>query len=151
MYPTDARARAQVDRMLYLTAEVFQRGRAIINHVFADKSAMATIPDDLKVSYLELLAVIDQLIGDQKFLVGDDLTIADISLICDIGFFTDVFLIDISSCTNVNRWRNTAREELTKQLGEGTVKELLDDSVKGFAEMVHVKIGAKAVCPEMKP
>ena len=71
LYPTDARKRAQIDRVMYLTAEMFERFKGIVRPVLREGAWPA--PEGPKLAYFELLKALELLASGKKFLAGDEM------------------------------------------------------------------------------
>lgn len=103
LYPFDAKKRAVIDRTLFLTAELFNRGKDVARPLFYE-NIWPPSKEAVK-NYLELLKVLEQLKGDNKFLAGDKMSIADISMVNDIPMMKDVMGLDIRTVApNLCKW-----------------------------------------------
>lgn len=136
LYPTDAKRRAEIDRVLYLTAELFNRGKVLARPVFYEnKWPLAHEPLQ---NYLELLKALELLTAGKKFLTGGDMSIADISFICDITLLTEVLGIDISAVApGIKNWVELMKGSLPEY------DEFVGKAVKIFREKLEVKFGHK--------
>lgn len=97
LYPMDAKKRANIDRVLYLTAELWERFKPIIRTPMRQKKWPPST--ESKDHYFELLKALELLSAERKFLAGDAMSLADISFICDITAATDVLGMKISHIT----------------------------------------------------
>ena len=93
LYPTDPKERGQVDRALFLSAEVYETAKLNILRplVYEGKN----ITKDSYTHFNHLMGSVDTLIGDRPFLAGNVVTIADISLFVDLCYLRDVACIDL--------------------------------------------------------
>ena len=57
------------------------------------------------------LELLDQLIGSNKYLAGNDLTLADLSVLARLSY-TDIAKYDLSDYKNVERWRSHLEKEV---------------------------------------
>ena len=57
------------------------------------------------------LELLDQLIGSNKYLAGNDLTLADLSVLATLSY-TDIAKYDLSDYKNVERWRSHLEKEV---------------------------------------
>lgn len=79
--------------------------------------------DKLK-AFKEKLELLDKLIGQNKYVTGDNLTIADLSIFAGLSIFP-VINFDYSEYQNVKRWyddlmkENPIISELNKKVTEG--------------------------------
>lgn len=136
LYPTDPKKRADIDRVLYLTAELFERGKGVIKPVVYE--GKWPIPEEPLQNYLELLKALELLTTGKKFLAGDNLSIADISFICDLTVLTDVLGADITeTAPGIADWAERMKEALPEY------DELVGKAVVGFKEMIEAKVGHK--------
>lgn len=133
LYPVDARKRANIDRVLYLTAELFQ-GRWLMGKVFINQKKWP-VAGDLIENYVEILKVLEQLKHAKKFLVGDEMSIVDIPLICDI---MSVFSVSVKSVApEIYNWIKLMENNLPEY------EELVEKSREGFKAMIGAKVGKK--------
>lgn len=136
LYPADAKKRAQIDRVLYLTAEMFEREKAVVREVFFE--GKWPIPGEPLEKYFELLKALEILTTDKKFLAGDEMSIADISFICDITMLTNVLGADIAPVApGVAGWIERIKGELPEY------EELVEKVLEGFKEGMEEKLGHK--------
>lgn len=93
------------------------------------------VPDDLVQNYVELLKVLDTLTTGRKFLAGDDMSIADISFICDI---MSVFSIDIRAVApGIADWIERMRTTLPE------FEEFVQKPREAFKGLIEAKTGKK--------
>ena len=136
LYPADAKKRADIERVLYLTAELFNRGKAVARPVFYQNQWPPS--EEAVESYLELLKVLEQLTTGRKFLAGDEMTIADIAFVNNLSFMADIIRLDIetvaSDVTERSKRMKTALPEY---------KELVGNPVTTLKERLGAKLGHK--------
>ena len=133
LYPADPKKRAQIDRVLYLTAELFLRGRQMGKVILRENKW--PVPDDLIDNYVELLKVLEQLVAGHKFLAGDEMSIADISFICDVA---TVFSVDVKTVApGIGKWIETMKNELPE------FEEFIEAPKASFKAMIEAKTGFK--------
>ena len=68
-------------------------------------------PEDKLNALKNNLKLMDQLIGDNKFLTGSNLTIADLSIVATTSIL-DFMEFDVSDYPNFKRWFSTLKSEL---------------------------------------
>ncbi|CAG2117079.1 unnamed protein product [Medioppia subpectinata] len=108
LYPKDAKKRALVDRSLYFDLTFTPQ----LAEVMMARVLMGTEPAADKLAKLdESLKAINTLIGANRYLTGDQLTIADLSLL-SLTSYIDKGSIDISPYPNYQRWVQTLQQEL---------------------------------------
>ncbi|CAG2101742.1 unnamed protein product [Medioppia subpectinata] len=109
LYPTDPKQRALVDRALN-----FDYGIAVhIGYFIGTKLIMNMEPAADKLAGLHAsLKILDQLIGANRYLVGNQLTIADLSQL-SLNAYLDIIGIDVTPYANYQRWLAGLRVELT--------------------------------------
>jgi len=108
LYPSEPRARALVDRWLNFDMSLLQSQReALFTKLFSGVDP----PEDKVNAFKNNLKLLDALIGDNKYLVGNNLTIADLSVLS-----TTVFLekmdFDVKDYPNFKRWTATLSQQL---------------------------------------
>ena len=136
LYPVDPKKRANIDRILYLTAELWERFRLMAKQLFQEKSW--PIKEELKTNYYELLKVLEQLVAGRKFLAGDEMSIADISFVCDITELTGVLGVPIGHVApGIKSWM----ERMVTELPE--YEELITKPIAEFKTFVEGMIGQK--------
>ena len=135
LYPADPMQRAQIDRVLYLTAELWQRGRLMAKAVRDDKKW--PVPDDLIQNYVELLKVLEQLAAGKKFLAGDDMSIADISFVCDVSLI-GLLGVDVrAAAPGLADWIERMKTELPEY------EEFVEKARGQFKERIEAMAGKK--------
>jgi glutathione S-transferase len=108
LYPKDPKERAQVDRMLNFDMSSF----AIIREAIIYKLFRGIEPTEEKVQAVKNnLKLLDTLIGDNKYVAGTHLTIADLSFLASSSIFT-VTDYDLSDYPNVKEWLERLETEL---------------------------------------
>lgn len=136
LYPLDAKKRAEIHRVLFLTAELFQRSKAIAKPVFYDNKW--PIPDEPIQNYLELLTALEKLATGRKFLAGDEMSVADISFICDLTVLTDLLKVEICAVApGIKNWMGRMKTVLPEY------EELITKPVNEFKKLVESKLGVK--------
>lgn len=134
LYPVDAKKRAKIDRIQFLTAELWERFRALAKPLFDHKKWPPT--EEQKEKYFELLKVLEQLKGDKQFLAGESMSIADISFACDITELTDVLGIKIDDVAPVIvEWLKDVERALPEY------EELIAKPMEEFKVMVEEMFG----------
>ena len=67
--------------------------------------------EDKVTAHKKNLDLLDQLIGSNKYLAGNDLTLADLSVLATLSY-TDIVKYDMSAYKNVERWRSDLKKEV---------------------------------------
>ncbi|GAB0099739.1 glutathione S-transferase 1-1 [Sergentomyia squamirostris] len=85
LYPSDPRKRAIIDARMYLDAYLQATARIIFYaiHTLGEK----TIANTPKVRLYQLLESLNTILEGQDYVVGNDLTLADLSLLASISTF----------------------------------------------------------------
>ncbi|XP_054165849.1 uncharacterized protein LOC128963372 [Oppia nitens] len=131
LYPKDPKKRAIVDRWLNFDLSFFNNFRdAVAKPKFMDQE-----PNEQSVKTMnDSLKLVDQLIGNNKYLTGNELTIADLSLLASIFTAQHYLGTSLDNFPNVNNWMT----ELTKELPDfdeinkfdhGDVKQYMDKTI----------------------
>ena len=96
-------------------------------------------PSEDKVNaFKNNLKLLDQLIGDNKFLTGSDLTIADFSVLAttQVLFFIEY---DLTDYPNFKRWSTTHQSELPFY---GEVNDMNREEVNAYFEKVKARMAS---------
>jgi len=109
IYPSEPKSRAQVDRMLNFDIGTFFPALrdALIIKLFRNIEPTEEQVQKLKTT----LKLLDQFIGDNKYVAGTHLTIADISILMGATLFTFANY-DLSDYPNVKEWYERVPSEL---------------------------------------
>ena len=136
LYPADAKKRANIDRILYLTAELWERFRPIVLPLIQEKKWPPS--EDTRNHYFELLKALEFLTTGRKFLAGDEMSIADISFICDLTELTDVLGVSVGHVApGVAAWAVKMKTALPEY------EELITKPVAEFKGMLEGMVGRK--------
>ncbi|CAG2108092.1 unnamed protein product [Medioppia subpectinata] len=108
LYPKEPKKRALVDRWLNFDMSFVESAKyGIMMKAFGGVDP----PEEKVIAYKNLLKQLDQLIGDNKYLVGDHLTIADIAVLVTSSMLLMVNY-DLTDYPNLGRWLRTLTTEL---------------------------------------
>lgn len=134
LYPKDPKKRAVVNQMLYFDATtLWQRTINYYVPIVFDGAE----PDPAKYSKLELgYQILDKYLEDQAWAAGDQLTIADFSLVASVSTI-EVVRFDIAKYPNVSKWLAKAKKTIPKY------EELNHAGCLKFKEMYDSKAGKK--------
>ncbi|CAG2166244.1 unnamed protein product [Oppiella nova] len=100
LYPREPKKRAIVDRWLNFDITLMGSYKyGVMMKAFGG----ADPPEDKIIAMKNNLKLFDQLIGDNKYLTGDDLTIADLALLVTNSALL-LANVDLSEYPNVKRW-----------------------------------------------
>ena len=97
LYPKDAKERGQIDRALFLSHEIYEAGKRISRPMVYEGKV---VPEDAYTLFNTLMSSFDTLIGNNPYIAGRAMTIADISSFVDICYFRDLPCIDLSMYTD---------------------------------------------------
>jgi len=140
LYPKDPKKRALVDRTLN-----FEMGlQSNVGSVLFAKMMTGVDPPEDKVNALKnSLKVLDQLIGSNRYVTGDQLTIADLSLLATTTYL-DWGDYDLSEYANYKRWFNALKSELKYyQEVNGITKEELNETMAKYKAKAAAAAAAK--------
>lgn len=138
LYPKDVEKRALVDsRLYYEAANVFCRLRFLMEPVFYEKS---TDWPEWKIKYIQkVYEVLDRFVSETPYMCGNDLTIADFSLISSISSGNIVAPIDSVAYPYLLKWihRISRLPYYEEKNGSGgkIIQELVLDLVKKNAAL----------------
>lgn len=130
LYPSDPVLRAQVDQYLYFDLEkLAMTSGAYIKPLFFQTLLKPECLEDVKKS-LELL---DSFLTDKKFLVNDQLTLADIAAATTLSGFV-CFGEDFADYKAIQKWQATVKEALP------FFDEVNTEPVKHLCEVFQAKL-----------
>jgi glutathione S-transferase len=100
LYPKDVQARAIVNQRLFFDVELYSKfGQYHYPVLFHNKP----INPENYGPMVTTMEYFDKFLENQKFAAGNDLTLADLSLVATIATY-DVFGFDLTKFKNVWRW-----------------------------------------------
>ncbi|XP_057341252.1 glutathione S-transferase 1-1-like [Microplitis mediator] len=112
LYPKDPKQKALVDEKLYfdLTRLYYNIFNAYIFVTFG----MSNVVDEDKVKQIErAFEMLNIYLGTSEFVAGENLTIADFSIVISVGL-AEIFGFDITAYDNVVSWYERCKEALEK-------------------------------------
>ncbi|NP_001310021.1 glutathione S-transferase 1, isoform C-like [Tetranychus urticae] len=134
IYPTELQARAIVNRWLFWDAgTLFSTLGAYFGPIFRGGSAQPEMAELFKKKVAEL----DSILEKTKYLAGDELTIADITIAVTITTATAVG-VDTSELKNVEKWL----QQVESDLSASTWKDLVIDPANSLGTFVKAKIAS---------
>ena len=95
-------------------------------------------PEDKLNAYKNNLKLMDQLIGDNKFLTGSNLTIADLSIVATTSLL-NFMEFDVTDYPNFKRWRSTLESELQYY---NEVNHFDKEYIHSYIEKMKAKLAA---------
>lgn len=110
LYPKDLGQRARCNQRLFFNNGIlFPRFRAISRHVF---SGGDSIPDDFVESIHNTYNTLEAFLESSPFLVGDEMTVADICTSVTITCLSTVVAINEDNFPNIFTWLDRIKEEI---------------------------------------
>ncbi|XP_064459322.1 uncharacterized protein LOC135369735 [Ornithodoros turicata] len=145
LYPSDLKERAVVNRLLYFESGTLYSAQM---NYFRPKWFRGQEPsEEVKAAYNKVLETAVALLGDKKFLTGDDVTLADLGLAVTLGVSIEaVPYPDLEKFPQLVEFYNRVKSavpEYQEIAAEGL------ELVKRMAE--HHKGGEKGQCPGTCP
>ncbi|XP_053202904.1 uncharacterized protein LOC128387685 [Panonychus citri] len=132
LYPADLKARATINRWLYWDAgTLYATLGAYYGPIFHGGSLVPEVAEAFKVKAKDL----DIALEATKYIAGDSLTVADISIGVTITLASAVG-IDLDNLTNVNRWL----KQLENDLPQSVWFSLLVEPNKDLGQFVKSKV-----------
>ncbi|RWS30527.1 Glutathione S-transferase 1:-like isoform C [Leptotrombidium deliense] len=130
LYPEDAKKRATVDRLLQfdLGSLYSAVGQYFYPQVFMNKPADPEKEQQLK----DKLALLDSFLAGNKYVAGDTLTLADLSILASVTTIGG-FGYDIGAYPNINAWISRLQKELPYY------DETTTEPVKQFKAFIDAK------------
>ncbi|CAG2170514.1 unnamed protein product [Oppiella nova] len=107
LYPTEPKKRALVDRWLNYDLSVF----SALRESLLPKFMGSEMSEENKTKFNDTIKLLDQLIGNNKYVTGSGLTIADLSLLATTSLLI-IFDMDLSPYPNFKTWLTGLSEEL---------------------------------------
>ena len=108
LYPEDRVKRAIIDRILYFDA-------GSLNPVQADAfyGIFVGVPtnEEKRKVFVDKMSILDKMIGDKRYVTGDEKTLADLSLLATL-VAAEAVHVDLSPWANVERWYRGMRAEI---------------------------------------
>jgi len=115
IYPQDLKARARVDQWMDFAALHVGTAvsRVLFNRVFAPRINVPVDERSLQDGIIFLgrfLPVVDAQLKENKFIAGNELSLADFSLLSALDP-CEVIQVDLSAYNGIVRWRNALKKE----------------------------------------
>ena len=115
LFPKDVKERAVVDQWIEFGSHHvgLAFGKVLYNRVFAPLRKMPVDEQSLKdgLTFLDrFLPVVDKQLGQNKFLAGNKMSLADINLLATVDP-AEIAGIDLSKYKNLVAWRNALKKE----------------------------------------
>jgi len=124
LYPSDPEQRAVVDKMLYFDIGTLYKALAEAFYPIMFQGAKEQDADKAK-AFRDKLELLDGFLAKNKYVAGDQLTIADLSIVASITFVR-VVEYDLSEFKNLTAWI----EKLSKELPN--FAEINDEPINAF-------------------
>ncbi|XP_055713026.1 glutathione S-transferase 1-like [Phlebotomus papatasi] len=139
LYPTDPKMRAVVDARLFLDTTLHAVSRSFFYpiHSLGEKQ----IPELPKQRLYQLLGYLDHIMEGQKYVAGDELTIADFSILASFSTYFHAGA-NVSSLKNLMSWYKRCESLVGFQENE--------DEAKAFGKMLKSKLGIKNTWDELQ-
>jgi len=109
LYPDDIKTQAQIDWILLFdagTLYAYMR-EYLYPHLFFGKPKN----EETEKVFREKLGVLEGFLGDKNYLVGDSLTLADLSILASINM-TQLIGYDLSEYKKLLKWREHIKKEI---------------------------------------
>lgn len=110
LYPSDAAQRAKCNQRLFFhNGTLLQRFRGLVRDIFGGATEISRHAiDQIHDAY----AVLETFLETDLFLVGEQMTLADVCMACTITTLNPLVPIDDSKFPNILAWLNRLREEI---------------------------------------
>lgn len=135
LYPSDPTRRAKIDELLFLDiGTIFSSCIKVFRPIL--KEGAKEINPESEKEFREVLAKLDKELekSGKKFYIGDDLTIADISLAAEFSFLKS-FEYDVSEFKSLTAYLNGLKASIPKY------SEINDKPVENLANYIKSKLG----------
>lgn len=121
LYPADPEARAKVDQRLFFDMNLSNRVRQY--HLAKYYNNPIGDPELLKALETQM-GFLDLALQDQKYVAGDELTIADFSVMASVTF-CELGAFPLENYENISRWMELCKETVPGILVDEEAKEIL--------------------------
>jgi glutathione S-transferase len=113
LYPKDAKKRAVIDRVLQFDQATlyYSFGDYIARPVIRQGKGLKDLDPEKEKKVREALKLLDDSLANQKYVAGNELTLADLSVLASMTVF-DGFNYDYSEFKNITEWNNRLKSEL---------------------------------------
>lgn len=113
LYPSDPQKRAVVDRLLQWDLGVIYRSIGeYLAPIMRDGKSISHLDPVKETKIREALQVLDHSLSAHKYVAGDELTLADLSILASLSL-AEVFDYDvISGYTHIKLWSDALKREL---------------------------------------
>ncbi|KAB0795769.1 hypothetical protein PPYR_09830 [Photinus pyralis] len=128
LYPSDAAGQANVQGWLYFDTEIFAK----LNDLMVQVSTTRTISEQTYEEVRNIYHVLNNYLKEKKWITGDNVTIADFSLLSTIESFNCCLEVDPNKYANVARWLGEAQK---LPFYEVTTKKGIED-LAGFLKFL---------------
>lgn len=108
LYPDDAYVRGLIHQRLHFDSGVLFPTMVQILRPIVREGAK-TIPDDKKEAILEAYALLEKFLEGHEWMVGNNVTLADLNLLPDVTSISAVVPIDGKAFPNITGWLERAR------------------------------------------
>lgn len=132
LYPKDLNLRARCNQRLFFNNGVlFQRFRTVSRYIHG--GGLSILDEHISAIH-EAYAVLEVFLNTDLFLVGDDLTLADICVAVTIVPLNKLVPIDEDRYPNINAWLGRFREAIP------FFDEMNEEDAEAYYEMISFKI-----------
>lgn len=113
LYPTDPQKRAVIDRLLQWDLGVIYRSIGeYLAPIMRDGKSVEHLDPEKEKKIREALRILDSSLSAHKYVAGDELTLADLSILASLSL-AEVFDYDvISDYQHIRHWSETLKREL---------------------------------------
>ena len=109
LYPSDRKTRALIDRYLYFEAGTVFPIQRLVQRDFIYSGA--DIDQERLANYREVVKIVEQMLDGHRYFVGDQLTLADVSIYSMLGA-ANVFDFEFADYPNIKAWLELVRSNL---------------------------------------
>ena len=137
LYPKDAKKRAVIDRIFQFDqATLFQ---SLVDYIevpiLIEGKGLKDLDPEKEKKVREALKLLDDSLSNQKYVAGNELTLADLSVLASLTLF-DGFDYDYSEFKNITEWSNRLKSELPYY------DEVNKEATEMFKQFVATKLAA---------
>ncbi|KAL3271600.1 hypothetical protein HHI36_022075 [Cryptolaemus montrouzieri] len=104
LYPKDINKRATIDQLLHLSTSSFSSFLNVFRPIIVEKKKKSTITQENIDKLFKNIDILEKILGDKKYLTGDDYTLADFSFISWISTADTAYPVTEDRFPKVKAW-----------------------------------------------
>lgn len=144
LYPIEPEARARVDQKLFFDMTFFNKAREF----YFAKWFKIPPNDPERLKWLEQqMEVLDKALAEQQYVAGDDVTIADFSLMSTVTF-CELGKFPLENYANVIKWMELCKESVPEIFADEECKDIVREKLVQVNQMGEEEEEEVTAAPE---